>query len=226
MKLAHPDINRVFDLNGDAIPVLVIERPEEYTKLLLELMEQVAGLDGKFVLSKNSQIFDIRRNVEIVESIFAVELNQRNLVSKLYSAVEEKIHQGEADKHYNKMREELLLFLANLELDIEAEIEFEHEINISQLLKSVQLRFNDDFHSMPEKILNYTLLVRELLGDRVFVFINLKTFLGAEELRLLYNEFSARKIKVFLFEHTVGAKLPNEEITIIDDELCEIEASD
>ena len=62
----------------------------------------------------------------------------------------------------------------------------------------------------------------QILRKRLFVFVNLKSFLSQGELSKLYEFAFYEKLNLLLIEGISRDKLDGERIVIIDDQLCHI----
>ena len=82
------------------------------------------------------------------------------------------------------------------------------------------LRLDVQTDTMLECIVEYLKIVHELLGQTVFVFLNLKLFLTKEELKRLYQECFYRKIQLILIEAVYQEKSEEENVCVIDKDRC------
>ena len=64
-----------------------VTRP--FSKYLQELYEQCERKEGKFVLSDNDKELDLSKCVEIIGNPFAVDINNRKILGKLYAELDE-----------------------------------------------------------------------------------------------------------------------------------------
>ena len=85
MKLVHINLNEGILVDAINCTEWVIESPEYFSEYVMELAGQVEGKEGRFVLSDNEKEVDISKNVELIFNIFALDINERKLISKLYA---------------------------------------------------------------------------------------------------------------------------------------------
>lgn len=64
--------------------------------------------------------------------------------------------------------------------------------------------------------------VREYLGDRLFIFVNLRNFISNEDYELLITEVANQSFKLLLIESQEYPSVEREKRLIIDNDLCEI----
>ena len=74
--------------------------------------------------------------------------------------------------------------------------------------------------SIAENLLEYMTASRDLGGIACFVLINLRSFLGEDELEQFYQGVLYRKIPLLVLENRLGESIPSEEIRVIDPDLC------
>ena len=101
-------------------------------------------------------------------------------------------------------------------------VKFEEELDITQILKAFGIKFqkNEDLLS---NLFEWIKILNDFLGYEIFFFINLENFLSAEELVEFSKFILYNKYKVVFLENFSRNKLSdNDNIVIIDNDLCEI----
>ena len=94
---------------------------------------------------------------------------------------------------------------------------------ISANLKLLDLHIDSEVMTLPERMLEYMKLCRRFFGKKLFVFLNLKSFLSDRELELFYGTVMYEKFDILLVEGTQRGKTCScERVYIIDSDLCEI----
>lgn len=84
------------------------------------------------------------------------------------------------------------------------------------------LHFNTVYRNPIEKLIDYMSLVREFDRDKLFVFVNLRSWFTDDEVSLFVNTVLAHKHMILLIDNCEYPKLENERRIIIDRDLCEI----
>lgn len=75
--------------------------------------------------------------------------------------------------------------------------------------------------ALAEKIIDYIELVREFLGDKLFIFINMRTWFSDESVNEFLATAVAHEYKVLLIDGFSAPLLENENRLTVDDDLCE-----
>ncbi len=219
---AYPDLlGQAIPIEENEVPVLIIENRRALRSLLLDLQLQKSGLSGQVLFSCNGK--DIKfANVDFLGDVVNLDLNSKNLLTKLISSLERRTAQEdffEQVSEVNRTVQELLLLLSE---DFDVEFTFADQLDMKALLKICGIQFSETGSDYLESLCNYLLLSRILLKTEVFVLVNLKLILDEEELKNLYQFLEYHKIKVLLLEGLETDRLPIEKYYIIDKDLCVI----
>lgn len=222
MKLAHPDINTLIELEEGMIYIFSIENPRFFFSVIADLYAQTCKGVGRFVLSENNSPIDISSNAELITQLIPFEVNRKSLLTRLYSKIKE-----EAFNEVNYLATSELIatigkYFYSLSENADGQIVFDDEADFSALLKATGARFQEDYDSLSEKLLDYMLNVRQYEKDKLFIFVNLKSYIGADEIKGFYKMIILHKLKVLLIESVTRDKEEYEKRLIIDIDLCEI----
>lgn len=79
---------------------------------------------------------------------------------------------------------------------------------------------DSDAGTFLERVVQYLRILSDLCRIRVVFFLNLKAFLKEKELRELYKEAAYCKIQLVLIESVMRDKMKEEDICIIDRDMC------
>lgn len=154
--------------------------------------------------------------------VFSPEINQTSLLKKLYQELESDLN---AEEMYQK-KIDLESRLYALTDDLMYRSRFSiiaGEIHYDLLFKAVGLQFEFAGDSVLERLVDYMKIAYELSGKRLFVIVNLDSFLDEEELVALENFLRYNEIRVLALQNRITREgLESENLRIIDQDLCEI----
>lgn len=221
MKLVYPSLQTPIILSNEYISSLVVEEPGFFYELIRDLRCQLDGGEGRAVLSINDKPVEFGRNLELIVDYIDFEINQKQLLTKVLSALE-KIGKSEdyAEKSQMLIAEiEKYIFDLSFGFDIELECD---KISIAQILKAAGIRIISDYDKLTETLYSYMQLVREFDSEKVFVFVNLRSFVNIEELQLFADTVLAHGYRVLLIDNFGYPSLSAEKRLIVDKDLCEI----
>ena len=84
--------------------------------------------------------------------------------------------------------------------------------------ESMECANQEEFEKILEKILNYMELASEIMGIRLFILCNIKSYLDYKQLTYLYEQAFYKKYHLLLIESHCSAEKNNIENTIIIDQ--------
>ena len=220
MKFFYPAINTVFDTDIEYVNTIIIENQKLLLDLLLDLENQIQGKEGKIVVSDDNKEMAISKSVELLLDPIRLELNQRSILTKLAGAMEKSASEG----HYERLMEELgqlEAFLLDLASEQSGNIGFK-KIDLSTVLKACGLEFIDDYNGLGEKLIDYMELQNAYDRPKLFMTVNLRSFLSDKEAELFLDTVIRHGYQLFMIENKEYPLLVLEKRYIIDKDLCEI----
>ena len=220
MLLSHYELNGPIEFKDGIVNVLVVEKPNYMAKWVGELFGQLDKKEGSFELFDNDAAISIPDNIMLIVNPFSANVNERDVLNKLYAAMK-KDALGE-DLYLNTNA-----FLSEIESNIRIFIERQPFLlesdtpDISGLFKLLGIRFAAS-DSLLEKICDYVDICSEFLKIKLFVCVNLKSFLDESEIIRFYSHINYHKKNILMIENVQRVVTKNEIIRIIDNDLCEI----
>lgn len=218
--IAYPVADICCELSDEHIVTIILENQHMFYSIISDINSQLEGADGKFVLSEDYQPLDMRKHTELITQFVPFSINQKELINKLYSTLKTRSMNEEMYQKTAELYTAISKYMYFLTEDYENELIFDCPDDISGLLKTFNVRFYDSDKSLSEKILEYTIAASELKGERVFIFVNIRSYLTDNQIEALFKNFILRKIKVLCIENKEYRKLTMEERIIIDEDMC------
>jgi len=188
--------------------------------LVRELRAQIEGYDGRFVLSENLSEMRIDRSVLLTIDPFSIDLNQRDLLTKLYAKMKEDAFGVDEYVHTSGLLTEIMARVQEL-MNRQPILLKSSEVDLPLLFRSMNVSFSES-ESMLEALHDFVDICSEYRGTRLFVFVNIKSYLNNQEILELYSHLRYVKKNVLLIERSETEHLEGENIRIIDSDLCEI----
>lgn len=220
MMLAHPQMDTVFDFEKACVNMLVIENPSFFRCFLKDIAGQIDGYSGKAVLSSEYAPISFSQNAELIDSVLSFQMGRKTLLNKIISRMEALA----VSESYYMQTVELLgnleHFISNLCFDLPFDM-ICSKMSIGSILKAVGIEFSDDYDSDLERFLDYMEIVREIDREKLFIFVNLRSYFEDEEIQLFIASAIGHGYNVLMVDSTAYSLLPNENRTTIDMDLCE-----
>lgn len=221
MKFVFPQLSAPIEFSENVLNGLIIENQGLFLSLIEDIHRQMNGYEGDSVLSLQNSPIELSKNAELITSFVPFELNRKSLIGKIISSLEKTAID---ESHYAQTAQ----LLSAIEKYID-DLTFEYpcnlecgKITVPSLLKMVGLQIHEEEGNSLDKIIDYMELVREFEKDKLFVFVNMRTYFSDEQMELFAQTVMSHKYKVLLIDGCEHRKLKDEKRIIIDEDLCEI----
>ncbi len=221
MKFAYPDIDFVFDTSIGKVNTVVIENQKLFLRLLQDLENQLCGLDGLAVVSDNNKILPTDKKLELLARFVPFELNRKPLLNKISAALEKTAVSGEFYQRSMELLTHIEAFLNDISFEFPINVGFGN-IGIGSVIKGAGVEIVDDYEKLGEKIIDYFELVTEFLGRKLFVTVNLRSFISDDEAEDFIKTVLSHEYNVIMIENCEHPLLTDESRHIVDSDLCEI----
>ncbi len=218
-KLVHNKYGICLELEENKVNEMVVENPVMLTQIIRELGEQCEGNEGGFVLSEENRILPVEKFLILTKDLFSLDCNSRKILTRLYQKIEKRM-ETESGEERRVFYQGYIAYMESICEKSSLYLLYNEEPDMQEILKMAGLRIDVQKDSMLEGIVEYLKIVHELLGQSVFVFLNLKLFLTQEEIKSLYQECFYRKIQLILIEAVYREKFVEEKVCIIDKDRC------
>lgn len=219
--IVKPDFLPPFELSDEKANVIAIEKNSAFYAFAEELNGQIDGDDGMIVLSAGGSIVNISSKAEIIKEFMPFEINSKRLINKLYAYFERKAMNGEYYYEIEKLNDEIMELMRKLtEMEV-VESEF-GSVSVSALFKAVNFRLNEEHDSLEESVIDYMLNVRELEGDKIFVILNMLSYIDEERREALFETIADHRINALFLEPRSVKRSENVNQIIIDEDFCVI----
>lgn len=219
MRLVHSGYGIDIKVCENEVNLLCIEQKKSFVVLIQEILDQNNGKDGQFILSEKDKIINMAKEVEIIINPFVLDCNEKRVQQKLYQEVYEQAVSNYLPET-TELNAEIISYLEKITLSVPYDIIFDLEENIQGMLKIYGVRIEQQTSSLLEKITDYLKILVRMCRIKIFIFVNLKTYLDPEDLKKLYEFAFYEKINIILIENQVTEKINCEKVCILDQDMC------
>lgn len=198
---------------------LIVENKKIYRKIIEDLINNTGIEDGNIILSKNNKLIVPEKEIFVFLDYFNFDIN-KFVLNKYYKELK-NLSENEFLNETLEIKEILLGYINKL-TENNYSLKFDDDLDISQILKAFSIKFEKS-EELLLNLFEWVKILNEILGYEIFFFINLGSFLSNNEL-LEFSKFMLyNKYKVVFLENFSRNKLSdNDNIIIIDNDLCEI----
>lgn len=222
MKLVLAELSEVILSDTKPVTEWVIESPNLLSQYVQELIHQCGGEEGGFVLSDNDKIVEISKYMEIILNPFGVQINSKKILTKLYSDLDKLAKSEQMYLQTCQVMQSMIKYLLELEYESDYILEFEHEFDLIQIFKAVGIRHEIMEEDYFENLIRYIKIVSRVLGTKIVVFVNIRSYFDDIQLEQLLKEAAYQEIQILLIENQQKACLKDVFRYIIDNDKCEI----
>ena len=222
MNIISEYFDNSFELKSEVINTLVIENRELFISFIKQLHIEMSTEEDKIILQDDLIELSFKKYAELIIDPFTLDPNNAKNLKKLY----EKI----IDNSSNEELYEKRLVFENILKDYIEEIVFLSDYELiydslayQNIFKAVNLHINTEANNLTSMIIDYIRISSDLTGTKLFIFVNLDNFLTDADLIELQNFICYNNIIVFCLQNQLKRELiKNENLRIIDEDLCEI----
>lgn len=219
MIFCFPEIEGVIDTAIPLVNTIVIENQKLFSSMISDINGAINGWKGKTVLSANELILDMSKSAELVSTFIPFDMNRKPLLTKILTAVEKKSADAEHYMQTMKLMGDMEHYLDDLVAGFDCNLSFS-KITPSSLIRAAGLEIVDDYESLAEKLIDYMELVREFDRDKLFVTVNMRSYIDDEETDLFMQTVIGHEYHVIMIENHEYRRLPYEKRRIVDQDLC------
>lgn len=221
MKIVFDGIDAVFETGGDFCWSIIVENQKKMYEIIADLNSQLEGNEGKAVLSEDNKLIRIDKKLELLSQFIPFDLNKKTLINKITSKMLETALQAD----FFLQTQELISLWEKLCLDLSLQFPGDigfAKISAESLFKSAGIELENEYEHLTEKLLDYFELVEEYEGKKLFILLNLRTFITDDEMEVFLENIIQRGYQVIFLENVARASLNHENRFIVDADLCNI----
>lgn len=221
MKIAFYGIEDVFECDGETRWTVVVENQKKFSEILMDIVAQLEGNEGRTVLSKDNSLLRMDKNLELLSQFLPFDINRKSLLTKITARMQEMAVGEDFYLQTQELLGEWEKFCLDLSVQLVGDFNFT-KISVESLLKSAGVEIEGSYERLGEKILDYMELVNAYEGTKVFVFVNLRSFIDDVEMKVFLEEVIKRNYEAIFIESSEHPIISGEKRYIIDADLCNI----
>lgn len=222
MKLVHSELSGVIITDSAMFTEWVIESQKYFSEYLQELYWQYEKGDGRFALSQGDKELELSKYLEIIVNPFTVEINSRKILNKLYINLEKISREEQMYTKTLELTAYIHEYLMQLEQQTNYILSFDDNLEIPALLKAVGIKHEEIEEDFLERLIRYVKIAVEVLSTKVFVFVNIRSYLTDSQVQELIKEIGYQEAKILFMESQERGCLEGGMRYIIDRDGCEI----
>ncbi len=219
MKIILPEVDFVFDCGLDACCSVVVENQDLLYRAVKDISLQIDGWEGKSVLSDENKILQFSKSGEIISQFVPFDMNRKRLISKISARMQQTAVTDLYHMETNEFLAEWERYMMGLSGNLTGNIEFS-KISVDSLIKASGIHIEDVYDNLGEQLLDYFELVHEYDAKKLFVLVNLRSYMTDDDMNMFLEDVIARQIQILLLESGERNLLNFEKRYIVDKDLC------
>ena len=221
MKLVNIEYGIDINLIENKIYELVIENRSVFSDIVSILLNQVNGMEGKFVLSDTKSL-KIEKSVDILIDYYSLSINNKKIINRLYSNLEKITENFIEEKSLINSKLVNVLDYITTSLGC-SEVIYNMDFNWIDIFKIYDMKFDESYDNLLDKLISYIKIISEFTDIKIIFFVNLKSYLDINDLNNLYDMMIYYKIIPIMLEPTEGVAIGKKMRYIIDNDRCFID---
>lgn len=226
-------IMKIFSLENDItfteeyINVLQIQDKKLFTNFINSLNNNINNIEDtkeRIIILDNDTEIKIDKEVLMIIDVFNIDFNQKKIQNALYNKIE-KIYKQEFERmsEFQNVFQNLQLNILDVFNEFPFEFNYKESIGIQEYLKLLGLKILNNKEKIIDTIFSLIDVVEYLSIAKLLIFVNIKLYLGNDEIQEVYKYAMYKKVNILLIE-TGEEKEPfeNEKILYIDSDYDEI----
>lgn len=222
MKLINRNYEYVFHLIDGNHFCITIENPLIFRTYVTDLLNQIEGGEGKFILSEGIEEKEIDKNISMITDYLRFDPIDKKVSNKINLLLKNFV----VDEILYEKTTEVVSTIEKYAISIIDDFPYSlsyDKIDVNNLLKILNLKITVEYTSLLEKIIEYMKLLHGICGISVFILLNISSFLSPQELEYLIEEANLQKHNlIFIESHNNQVQIPYTKNIIIDKDGCEI----
>ena len=223
MRLVNKEFGFEFQLTENTVLNIVCENRNAFKSMVFDFYSEAKGDDGAWILSDNDEEHCISKRVEVIVNPFSISCNDRKILNAVYKELHDVLEQKYCEA-YSEVNSRIFNLIDTVLQNVPYPLVSELSGDIEGLFKLYDVKFDEEYTSLAERIISYIKTSSQVLKKKVYVLVNIKTYLDDNEMKQLYKEAMYNKAYLVILESKDTAKLDEEKKVVLDDDLCIIES--
>lgn len=209
-------------LNRRKINVLVIENQKFFRDFIIGIYNQIENDDDFLFCADDLKEFKLSKYAILITDPFDLPIDEKKCITLLYKDMEKKVTE-DYRIGLEKVNNTIYSFLTDLIKEYEIPLTFDSSLSITNLMKLADVHPDYEIDDYFQALIVRLKTLSNLFKKNLFFLVNIHDVLTSEELDMFYREASLLDIDLVLIEaREPKAKKENENIIVIDSDLCEI----
>src|SRR5699024_5626308 len=98
-------------------------------------------------------------------------------------------------------------------------IKYNEDFDVTALLKVMDMRFEDEYDTLSDKVMEYIMNVEKLEGSKLHILVNFRSYVNRREVECFCETMIKHNINILLIDNVEYDKFNFEKRIIVDEQL-------
>lgn len=220
MRFAYAPLNLCIELVEESVTSLIVENPVLFYELVSDIHLQIEGASGIVVFSEHDVPLVMDKSIVLLSQFIPLDMNSKPLLNALYAKLKKLSMTEQLFLRTNDLLGYIESYLSELTGQVDGDLTWERPSDVTGILKAMSIRFYDEHETLADRILDHMLMYREYIGERLFVTVNLQSYLSKQATQNLFRSVALHKLRLFCIENKAYALTAEMKQVIIDEDFC------
>lgn len=222
MRITNRELDFVIEADENTSVSIVCENPKIFYEMIEDSIKLIKSNESNWVISEKDGSRIDSKQIDVIVSPFCFDINSKRLLGNVQKEIETCIYENFIEE-IDYINNAFIRILEDISLRLSYEIDYNIECDVKDLIKIYDLKLSYESSSLLGKLSIYIKLLAMSLNVKLLFLVDIKRYLTAHEILILYKEARYWKIQLVIMESRFIDKLENEKVIIIDMDRCIIE---
>lgn len=222
MRITNREFDFVIEADENTSVSIVCENPKIFYEMIEDSIKLIKSNESNWVISEKDGSRIDSKQIDVIVSPFCFDINSKRLLGNVQKEIETCIYENFIEE-IDYINNAFIRILEDISLRLSYEIDYNIECDVKDLIKIYDLKLSYESSSLLGKLSIYIKLLAMSLNVKLLFLVDIKRYLTAHEILILYKEARYWKIQLVIMESRFIDKLENEKVIIIDMDRCIIE---
>lgn len=210
-------------LETECINAIILGDPEQYTKMIQKLWNQIHKIDETlFLYGEENDLLDMSKRCDLLFSKKDLSLQNSRIQKKLITYLAEEIQMTELSDKVVKNQSELFQIAEDIKNLSEYPICMNEDYNVTDILKYLGIKLSETDGNFCEKLIDYMKISYDFLKINIFFVVGCKGYLNEKDYGYLQEWIRYQQITLVLIESDENRLPSGINKYIIDIDKCAI----
>lgn len=219
MRMICGDYGLECVMDENSITEILLDMPERFMEFVQRLWGQFVGSDDFLLISEDDKELRLEKVAEIITDPFHIDLNNRKILARIYQDIIEDIQDKQLEALIN-LKGQLESFVIDACDQSAYALTYDSVQDFSNFLKLYNVRIDEEESDIINRLISYVRLSHQVLGTKLFFFVNLKAYLSEQMMTDFYQSIQYEKVYAVMIERFESPKKECENRIIIDKDGC------